>query len=646
MATQWGWFGVGGIRDKDGMLCTLCKTLTKDRWKYFEWVRVGDHVESPAVLEDQSVPIWYDAKRFAAVFGMRPTDLYILNSQNPAAESHLQKVTKVGDYTVTAATKAPDSQDTTSATEEPASQGTTEKGKARRPAAKAGKVGWEKALKIAKEARQNESSQTSCIRRCDQKAFQKLQAYLQPEVLRPGEVAKCHGTDRDCKGKGCENCSLKLDSIVRVVARDVECDRDTSETAVYDFAKILVLFCALHCVMRVTECLFVSLAEIAQKGGEKLVTEVNLILRQYGVSFQMKEIGKRQKTSEAGEYDAQYNSISLPGNCAKKMSDAAPSIIALLFPPDVCEDDSLPLLPEDTTIDQPLTRSELCQQREWNKRLWYWWGKVVRMLYDSEPGPDHCTQFDLAISSLLVCLASFHSEDEARSLYLHTLASHARTMNRRWGSLAPFANQGAELKHTFGKRAFKRTGSGGCFGRKKQPKKTKETPEDAASAGVLSSPPPEPKPKATLYWPKTEPGTVEPKHTEEEVQSNRSKLRTVLVVFQQLLLSTFMALVYMCRRCDAYGECRHIATSKHGNFTPAKIKKQAALLAEQFAHIPDVFSAHDAKHGYLANNPDDLELEGDDDSEDEDDEGEVQVAGKRSRCLFENDQASEACDGA
>jgi hypothetical protein len=52
-------------------------------------------------------------------------------------------------------------------------------------------------------------------------------------------------------------------------------------------------------------------------------------------------------------------------------------------------------------------------------------------------------------------------------------------MNRSWDSLAAFTNQGVELKHTFGKRAFKRTGAGGCFGRKKQPKKTKETPQDA-----------------------------------------------------------------------------------------------------------------------------------------------------------------------
>jgi hypothetical protein len=665
MATQWGWFGVGGQKDKEGQLCTLCTTRTADRWRVFEWVRVGDHVDVPALLEDQSVPVWYDAKLFADQFGMRPCDLYILNSQNPLAEGHLQSVTKVGEFTRVVSSKigvdppilletdtsATGGQDTSGSNvtgdqvdcgKSKATKGGKKKGvpsegdcgksKATKGGKKKGanKTGWKNKITAAAQNMNEQVAEQSCIRSCDQKAFHQLQAYLQPEVLRPGEVGTCHGS-ADCEGKGCPNCSLKLDSIVRVVARDVECDRDTSKTAIYDFPKFLILFCALHCVMRVTECLFTSLAEIAQKAGKECVIKVNLILRQYGVSFQMKELKEKRQKKNDGDFDAQYNAISLPGNCAKKMADAAPSIIALLFPLGVCEDDSLPILPENVTgQEKKLSRGQLCQQRDWNKRLWYWWGKVIRMMYDTEPGPDHSKQFDLAISSLLVCLASFHSEDEARSLYLHTLACHARTMNRRWGGLAPFANQGAELKHTFGKRAFSRTGRGGCFGRKKEPKKQEETPDDATSA-----PPPERKPKATLYWPKTEPGTVEPKHTTEQVKSNAAKLRTILVVFQQLLLACFMALVYMCRECDAYGDCKHTAKSRHGNFTPARIRKKADLLAEQFAHIPDVFSKHDEKYGYLGNNPEDLEGEGKDDSEGEDDE-EATFTGKRSRALFDD----------
>jgi len=220
-------------------------------------------------------------------------------------------------------------------------------------------------------------------------------------------------------------------------------------------------FCALHCNMRITEAMFYNICQNALAAGEPAVARLNSAMQMIGLKS--KKFQKvRMFTCE------QYERLSFLGHEAllllKKNEESGKRNVQVLLEH---------LWPSGDA-------SESREGRNFVERsivLWDCWGEVVELMSERDPeklrksiNSKHgngfarfgkvCREFCFRYQAL------FH-KTHCKSFYLHTLLAHAgdfmRELEKFDMCLGMMSNSGAERRHEYGRRAFRRSLCGGCW---------------------------------------------------------------------------------------------------------------------------------------------------------------------------------------
>ena len=366
--TLWGYYGVGGLHDKDKMPCHYCNVTHNQRHTYLRWV----HVKKDACV-----------LQFAEQHDMWPDDLAWINLQvGKAAQSLDRHCEHAYDPRIAAIQAEIDEMK-------------TEKKKSYK---KQGSVNFIKLEKLA-------AQQLSLFKPPETAVFSKLQELLIFEGRhhywkQSDAQPTCNGGDYCGEMSGCEHCTIPADTWVRVVKRDHKMDRDTCETCIgWDIPKDKCVFCAMHCIMRTTECLFRQIKTYAQNTSS--VDKVNQVLTQYKVKYQIKNaVGKGKKSKRVV-----WKPPKFLGAEAMAVIDAVPAILRMIYgvKDGACE---------------PANR-DLRQQFHFQLRLWYNWSAVARILHKQTPSTDDLDKFPKEVTAFAVSLVTFMNKTDMTALYLH-----------------------------------------------------------------------------------------------------------------------------------------------------------------------------------------------------------------------------------
>jgi len=346
-------------------------------------------------------------------------------------------------------------------------------------------------------------------------------------------------------------------------------DRDTSETCAgaWDFPKEKCIFCGLHCVMRVTECLFRPIKKYAQEN--HCVDAVNIVLKRYGVHYQMHPVKSTKKDTKSV-----YKPPKFQGDECEKVCDAIPTILRAMYGVQKNE-----AVPSDPTI-----RSMFGHQL----RLWHNWSVVYKKMFDLQPSIADQAQYPKDVTAFATALMCYSGKQELSALYLHIVVAHSRTVMKEWNSIGKYMQQGCEQKHVCGKNAMRRVGSGGMWGQLKRVKKVVDLPGVEEATSNVDLPPAEDtsesdylrvmiKPENPHRWSQRPVFTQVPK---PEAQGKRElmlvglKSPTMYLVFMQLLIVNVLNMRFFCKKCDSFEDCTHSRQQQHGLFTPNKTKLQ------------------------------------------------------------------------
>ena len=217
-------------------------------------------------------------------------------------------------------------------------------------------------------------------------------------------------------------------------------------------------FCALHCLMRVTEAMFQQICQFAMAGGEAHLQRLNEGLRMAGF--------KSKKFEKLRHFDSSnYEKLSFLGHeslhLLKRNEESGERNIAVILKH---------LWPEG---DAPERKDQVEGARFVARSvdLWEKWARVVELMTERDPkavrakngfatfGKD-CRDF------IFLFQAMFHKA-QCKAFYLHTLMAHAgdfmRELDKYGMCLGMMSNSGAERRHEYGRRAFKRSLCGGCW---------------------------------------------------------------------------------------------------------------------------------------------------------------------------------------
>jgi hypothetical protein len=405
----------------------------------------------------------------------------------------------------------------------------------------------------------------------DTKLFSRLQPLLMargghaywkdPSLVPTGSSVPCEGGVL-CEHAGCQYCIIPAGTWVRVVKKDSPMDRDTSDKATegwWDIPKEQCVFCALHCGMRVTECLFKPIKKYAQEKNK--ITEVNAILREYGVHYQIKKTKSKVKSARSVTKPPKFQG----GEC-EKVCDAIPALLRALYGIEPGEQ-----YPEDPQV-------KLTYQ--WQIRVWHNWCVVFKKMFEISPTPEEVAAFPKDVTAFASSLIHFSGGPELSALYLHIVVGHARTLMKMYGSLGKWMQQGCEAKHIGGKKAFQRVGHGGMWGQVQKAEKVINVVDVDGVAQVpteLEKLEGWIKPENPERWSQRQPFTV-PSRPEQpsrrEVLLGGLKSPTMYLVFQQLLIVNIINTRFFCKKCDGFADCEHSSLSQFGLFTPNKMKAE------------------------------------------------------------------------
>jgi hypothetical protein len=264
----------------------------------------------------------------------------------------------------------------------------------------------------------------------------------------------------------CASCLIPANTVVRVIPRP-----GFSRPSVFleehwpSHKPARFPFCALHCLMRVTEALFQNICDavLAQKS-LPFVERLNNGLELVG-------IGKKlRKAKTSGDTD-HWEKVTFEGHQAMRLLRVdkdgvmgVEKILQSLWPAGHSQDCA--------SCD---CRSARCGMgRDYVKRsvvLWKQWSQVVQIMTERRPevlranggfdrfGPE-CREFIFRYQAM------FH-EAHCRSFYLHTLLHHAgdfmRELEGQDMCLGMVSNSGAERRHEYGRRAARKALAGGCW---------------------------------------------------------------------------------------------------------------------------------------------------------------------------------------
>jgi hypothetical protein len=218
-------------------------------------------------------------------------------------------------------------------------------------------------------------------------------------------------------------------------------------------------FCVLHCLMRITEAMFLMITQRCLKN-EAVINRLNQGLKEAGICKQF------SKTPGASGVHT-YEKLTFEGHQALKLlakQDGKMVVVRILEG----------MWPSGSCLDSDDGRDYVPRQQA----LWEQWSEVVSLMTERDPAKvaanrDGFSRFGKECRAFCHRYQAMYHQEHCRSFYLHTLLHHAgdfmRELEQNGMCLGMMANSGAERRHEYGRRAAKKALIGGCW-RSKIPK--------------------------------------------------------------------------------------------------------------------------------------------------------------------------------
>ena len=219
-------------------------------------------------------------------------------------------------------------------------------------------------------------------------------------------------------------------------------------------------FCALHCNMRITEAMFYNICQNALAAGDPAVARLNVGMELIGL--------KSKKFQKVRMFNCDnFERLSFLGHEAlhllKKADGGRRNIQVLLEH----------LWPSGDSSESPDALNFVRRSIV----LWESWAEAVELM--SQRDPEHLrksiddrhgdgfARFGKVCREFVFRYQAMFHKTHCKSFYLHTLLAHAgdfmRELERHNMCLGMMSNSGAERRHEYGRRAFRRSLCGGCW---------------------------------------------------------------------------------------------------------------------------------------------------------------------------------------
>jgi len=261
----------------------------------------------------------------------------------------------------------------------------------------------------------------------------------------------------------CVKCQVPAGTVVRVIPRHNDKDWRRSDWLGQVWPshnQRRFPFCALHCLMRVTEAMFMMITQRCLKN-EHVIARLNSGLEQAGICKKFSKV-----PGASGLHT--YEKLTFEGHQALKLlakDDGGKLAVARI----------LESMWPNKNGDADGEGGQQYVPRVVD--LWEQWAKVVEIMKERDPaklrmnrdasGRDGFARFGKECREFCRRYQAMYHEQHCRSFYLHTLMHHAgdfmRELEDNGMCLGMMSNSGVERRHEYGRRAAKKALAGGCW---------------------------------------------------------------------------------------------------------------------------------------------------------------------------------------
>ena len=254
----------------------------------------------------------------------------------------------------------------------------------------------------------------------------------------------------------CDQCVIPAGTCVRVIPR-FGFVRPSAFLAKHFplLSAEMMPFCALHCLMRVTESLFHQICQAALTSSRKLkvIESMNAALAAEGIN----------RCYQKSDSSPNYDKVTFEGHQAKRLleTDADSGLMRI----EKVLNAMWPGQLEDTGVGGAFGIGFVAR----TAAVWRQWAVVVKLMTERFPenlrkdvvdGEDGFQRFGKECRDFIFRLQSMTVEDYSKSYYLHTLLHHAgdfmRALEAEEMCLGMMSNSGAERRHEYGRRAARK----------------------------------------------------------------------------------------------------------------------------------------------------------------------------------------------
>ena len=252
----------------------------------------------------------------------------------------------------------------------------------------------------------------------------------------------------------CVKCAVPVGTVVRVIPRQPEdgwrkSDWLSEVWPSHDRNKFP--FCALHCLMRITEAMFLMITQRCLKSDGPVIDRLNAGLTKAGICKQLSKV-----PGVTGVHT--YEKLTFEGHQALKLlaedggKMAVTRILESMWPTGDADGDGGQKYVSRVTA------------------LWAQWSKVVNLMKERDPEKVRSQQgfarFGKECREFCRLYQAMYHEQHCRSFYLHVLMDHAgdfmRELEKHGMCLGMMSNSGVERRHEYGRRAAKKAQTGYC----------------------------------------------------------------------------------------------------------------------------------------------------------------------------------------
>ena len=289
-------------------------------------------------------------------------------------------------------------------------------------------------------------------------------------------IKRCDGWKTDHKAAcNCVKCVIPAGTIVRrLIQPGFDRASEYLDQHWTGVSRARFPLCALHCNMRITEAMFYNVCQNALAAGDPAVARLNSAMEMIGL--------KSKKFQKVRMFNSEnYERLSFLGHEA----------LHLLKRDEASGKRRIQMLLEHLWPEGDASESK--EGLNFVKRsivLWDCWGEVVELMSERNPENlrksvddrhgDGFARFGKVCREFCFRYQSFFHKTHCKSFYLHTIMAHAgdfmRELEKNGMCLGMMSNSGAERRHEYGRRAFRRSLCGGCW--------AKHDPELAGKANM------------------------------------------------------------------------------------------------------------------------------------------------------------------